>query len=765
MALNLDAALRLAVNISGQNKIVAFGRSLEGLQGKVKNTAASLISLNGVLSALGAGAVIAKVFGDTATLQSQIRSLEVLTGSAKKAAAIVQQLRAFAGVTPFESVELIEVAKRLNAFGVQADQVVATTQRLGDVAGATGAPLAELATAYGQVIAKGRLQSEELLQFQERGVALSDELRKIYGRDEFTKALESGRISADAVTVALQRLTDQGGKYAGGAIAQSDTLNGKLSTLLDGVTSLSQTIGALLEPAFKTLLDVGIAALGGIDKLIRGVVQGLQDAYRESALFRSALAGLIGALGTLATIQVFSAFIAGARAAITIIGTLIQALKGLTAANLVAAAAGLLKGKPALIAALAAGIGVGVDALFNKGRIVKAVSGGISGALDQVFAGFGATLPKVLTPQLQGGGPTPDLSGVKTTKAPKEIKEITGEQLKLSFLLNKAKLEDNKLKQAELEYALTLLDLDSQTLGVRQRQKLEADAAVTLFQAQVDYAKEVGTAVAQDFLKRQELQENYKKTVEDLQIKAGLITGEQLKQLEIDRELAAILERLPGLTDAQIAKLRELIAASQDVKKSFKDAFSDSLKEYYKELTNLGSQVAEAVKGAFKGLEDQLVNFVTTGKLSFKDLANSIIADIARIAIRQAIIAPLLKGIGKIFNIKLGESAKGNVFAQNGIQKFARGGIVDRPTVFPFAKGIGLMGEAGPEAIMPLRRGPDGRLGVSGGGGTTNVVVNVDASGSSVQGDQQQARQLGAVVSAAVQAELVKQKRPGGLLA
>ena len=116
--------------------------------------------------------------------------------------------------------------------------------------------------------------------------------------------------------------------------------------------------------------------------------------------------------------------------------------------------------------------------------------------------------------------------------------------------------------------------------------------------------------------------------------------------------------------------------------------------------------------------------------------------------------------------LKLKANAVGNVYAQNGIQKFAMGGVVNKPTIFPFANGTGLMGEAGPEAIMPLQRAANGKLGViASGGGSTNVTVNVDAGGNaSVQGDQAQAKQLGVAVSAAVQAELVKQQRPGGLL-
>ena len=77
---------------------------------------------------------------------------------------------------------------------------------------------------------------------------------------------------------------------------------------------------------------------------------------------------------------------------------------------------------------------------------------------------------------------------------------------------------------------------------------------------------------------------------------------------------------------------------------------------------------------------------------------------------------------------------------------------------------MGLMGEAGAEAIMPLKRGRDGKLGVQSSGGIGNIVVNVDASGSSVEGNTQQSSELGKMLGSVIQAELIKQKRPGGLL-
>jgi tape measure domain-containing protein len=268
-----SAVNNTTTKINNQNS--ATGSASNQLKGYTRSTQVATAATNGLKGAvanlLGAFTAISAakfVFAKTAELESQTKSLEVLTGSITKAKAIIQELQQLGAVTPFTSTELIDSAKRLNAFGVEGDKVVETTRRLADVAGATGAELQGLVTAYGQVQAKGRLQGEELLQFQERGVALQAELRKMYGLsgEEFQKALSKGRISAEAVEVAVKRLTDAGGKYANGAVAQSETLQGKFSTLTDGVEQLARTIGVVLTPALKAVFTQAIQVVDAINQ-------------------------------------------------------------------------------------------------------------------------------------------------------------------------------------------------------------------------------------------------------------------------------------------------------------------------------------------------------------------------------------------------------------------------------------------------------------------------------------------------------------------
>jgi len=254
---------------------------------------------------------------------------------------------------------------------------------------------------------------------------------------------------------------------------------------------------------------------------------------------------------------------------------------------------------------------------------------------------------------------------------------------------------------------------------------------------------------------------------------------ESLKQRIDSSNDSRVIKRLNTQLDTALNKLAKLqgkeVEGDEDDKGSGLAGLGDDSKSPLKSFADSAFKFAEqaenAVVNAFKGMEDAMVKFVMTGKLNFRDLANSIIADLTRMLVRAAITKPLfgflfpgLANGGVVSGGEIVPSAKGNVFAKNKIVPYAYGGIVNKPTVFPMANGMGLMGEAGPEAIMPLKRGSNGKLGVQSSGGVGNIVVNVDASGSSVEGDSARSQEFGRALAAAIQSEMLKQKRPGGLL-
>lgn len=171
------------------------------------------------------------------------------------------------------------------------------------------------------------------------------------------------------------------------------------------------------------------------------------------------------------------------------------------------------------------------------------------------------------------------------------------------------------------------------------------------------------------------------------------------------------------------------------------DAANAASKALVATLPKAAEEANKYVSSSFNSMGNSLAQFVTTGKASFKDLANSIISDMARIAIQEQVTSPLTQWMTSALSSWGGTPtsispqydgawAKGGVFGPGGhVTAFAGGGaftnsIVSKPTLFPFANGTGLMGEAGPEAIMPLTR-IGGKLGVRAeGGGSSNVTIN-----------------------------------------
>jgi lambda family phage tail tape measure protein len=234
--------------------------------------------------------------------------------------------------------------------------------------------------------------------------------------------------------------------------------------------------------------------------------------------------------------------------------------------------------------------------------------------------------------------------------------------------------------------------------------------------------------------------------------KARAAVNAQLDQEQSNRDAGTIAERTKTRVEAA-----DWTAGAQR-----------GLMRYQDTALNMASTVEDAVVNTFQSMEDSLVKFVQTGKLDFNSLANSIIADLIRIQIRSTITSAIggagsgglggvlgkaansLFGLGGAFGPAVGggygaggmaddfaliASANGNVFNRGNVVPFARGGVVNSTTYFPMANGdTGMMGEAGPEAIMPLARDASGRLGVrgggGGGGGGSQVVYNIDARGS-----------------------------------
>ncbi len=260
-----------------KRRVDKSNKSLKNTDKAAKQATVGVKGLTGALApllkALAVAASVRFVFIKTAEIETQRKSLEVLTGSLEKTNKIIQEIQDFGAVTPFTSSELLDQTKRLKAFGFETEELVDSIKRISDVAGATGADLSGIATAFGQIRAKGKLQQEENLQLLERGVDITTELKKITGKqgEEFESAMRKGQIGADLVTQALINLTDKGGTFAGGATAQADTLNGKLSTLQDTIDNLARTIGTELEEEIKGILDISIAAVKQISTLIESI--------------------------------------------------------------------------------------------------------------------------------------------------------------------------------------------------------------------------------------------------------------------------------------------------------------------------------------------------------------------------------------------------------------------------------------------------------------------------------------------------------------
>jgi len=209
---------------------------------------------------------------------------------------------------------------------------------------------------------------------------------------------------------------------------------------------------------------------------------------------------------------------------------------------------------------------------------------------------------------------------------------------------------------------------------------------------------------------------------------------EKKKEFDLEQQIAAIKKEFDGEEEARLVSLAKQNHELQKQKTEI-EKINEAAKRQDEIFKKIGDSIAT-------GVSDALVGAILHAK-SLGEAAKGILNDIASQLLRLGINTAL----GAIF---------GGPFAS--LPGFAKGG---RPPVGRAS----IVGEKGPELFVPSTSGtiiPNDRIG---GGVTNNIVVNVDASGSNVEGNEQQSRELGLVLSTAIQAQLIQEKRPGGLLA
>jgi hypothetical protein len=191
-------------------------------------------------------------------------------------------------------------------------------------------------------------------------------------------------------------------------------------------------------------------------------------------------------------------------------------------------------------------------------------------------------------------------------------------------------------------------------------------------------------------------------------------------------------------------------------------------------------EIEDGITDSFaSGLTDSLLDFIDGTKSAedaFKQFASSFLREIAQMIIKQQILNALesSSASGGVWGAIAGAissavaSADGNVFSGGRLVPFASGGVINSPKIFPMANGYGLAGEAGPEAIMPLKRGSDGKLGVAGGGGGVNINNTINIENGDKLTDPNEAKKtfsaMAVMIREQVRGVLTDEKRVGGML-
>ncbi|HBH5165107.1 TPA: phage tail tape measure protein [Escherichia coli] len=346
-------------------------------------------------------------------------------------------------------------------------------------------------------------------------------------------------------------------------------------------------------------------------------------------------------------------------------------------------------------------------------------------------------------------------AGLTAEKMTEAHKQLLALQQRISDLAGKKLTADEKSVLAhkdELIQALTLLDAKQQELqkqtalndlkkkSIQLASQLAEEERALRQQHDLDIATTgMGDKQRQRYQTQFSLQQKYQQQLEQLERDSkqkGTYGSDEYRNAE---------QMLTDSLNRQLNENRRYWQEQELMQADWKNGAMRAFQNFTESADNAAGTAEQMFTAAFNSAGNALATFCTTGKLNFKSFTASLLSDLAKIMSQMAMMQAV-KGIGSAFGwgsaaaASVTPNADGGVYQSADLSRYS-GTVVNRPTFFAFAKGAGVMGEAGPEAILPLRRGADGKLGVVadiGGSGMVmfapqyNIEINNDGTNGQI---------------------------------
>ena len=750
-----QANVKLTVDATNATK------ALQGVQNKTNKLEKAFGGLKTAIAGIGI-TVLAKQAVQTASnfekLNVRLGLLTKASGTFAKSQQIAADAQKAFGLSATEALEgITDITARLAPLGVGVDDIKSTFFGFNTAAKLAGASTIEASNAFrqlAQALGSGRLAGDEFRSISEQIPTLLQPIAKELDVPigKLKELAAEGELTSDVVLRALRKIETEGAASLKELVANDPTQVFK--DLSNASEDLSRAVGELLLP-------VVIPAVKGLTELTKAAVDFVNSPIGKASLIFSGIALAAKGLPVL-----FTAISVGLT---KIAGTAGLAAIALNAIPFVAIATGATLLTAKIIETNEAK--KKFNKLFNEGgeqEVTQALrdQAKVIGELQNKLSSAKGRDKKIIQNKLKEAElDAKMLEGrLQTIQSDKKIEEAKNNIVALQKEGNKENTENLKsLKDFENEQTKIAQLLQAKIDGNEEEVKLQHRIN--------ELVKELGPENRQkitDTLRANQALENQGKTIEKNAKAAAIEKDEEEKKLKAFEDYINEQEKSGELLQAAIdgnTKELELQHAINEAVAEFgehnRQKITDILKanqglKDQKTEIDKNAEAAEALKNKFnqigKEIKDGIVQNLTDAVMGTQTLAESAINVLERLRRKliEVAIQKALAGLGGMFGGGFG-GFLGGLFGR------ANGGRVSANQPY-------MVGERGREVFVPTTSGtivPNNQL----GGGSTNVInVSVDASGTEAEGDEDTSSQLGKMIGLAVQQELVKQQRAGGLL-